>query len=90
MGFPEFQRSFLPELKRQQEAGECPATEGHPYALYMSLKQAGPFHASAGEQILREMHRVHRGIVSVAGHPPLLLEDLLDRVCRIQAGRFPA
>jgi DNA polymerase III delta subunit len=90
MGYPEFQRTFLPELKSKQEAGEFPATEGHPYALYMSLKQAGPFKAAAGEQILREMHRVHRGIVSGAGHPPLLLEDLLHRVCRIQAGRRPA
>lgn len=90
MGFPEFQRRFLPELKRRQEAGEFPSFDGHPYALFKTLEQAGPFRPAAGERILREMHRVHRGIVSGAGHPPLLLEDLLHRICRIQAGPRPA
>jgi DNA polymerase III delta subunit len=90
MGFPEFQRKFLPELNRKQEAGEIAAFEGHPYALYKTLQQADPFTAAGAERILREMLEVHRGIVSGSGSPPMLLEDLLDRICRIQTGRRTA
>ena len=82
MTYPNFQQKFLPALQAKEAAGEIPPSGQHPYALYKTLGQAGRFTAPAVEELLRGTLRVQKKIFSGAGHPPLLIEDLLHQACR--------
>jgi len=82
IGFPAFQKSYLPKLKDGREEWSNMLWKSHPYGLYMLFRQAAKFSCQELENSLKELLKAEFRLKSSSVDNRLIVDSLLFNILR--------
>jgi DNA polymerase-3 subunit delta len=82
IGFPAFQKGYLPKLKDGREEWSNMLWKSHPYGLYMLFRQAAQFNCQKLENNLKELLKAEFRLKSSSVDNRLIIDSLLLNILR--------
>ena len=82
IGFPAFQKGYLPKLKDGRDEWSNMLWKSHPYGLYMLFRQAAQFNCQKLENSLKELLKAEFRLKSSSVDNRLIIDNLLFNILR--------